>query len=978
MPSQLKILVPGDTHVVDLVGQRDELLKVIEDAFASDILVRGNEITITGERDEAEKVAVVFEELLTLLQKGNVLTSDSVGRAVQMVKADGNNKPSEVMGDPLIVTRGRAIRAKTTGQKRYVDAIRDNTLVFAVGPAGTGKCVAGDTLVLTADGMVRIEDLAGDGKAGTYEPTSVTVHGVDGPERASHVYHGGDCETLRISTRLGYTIEVTPEHPLLVRDAGGQVGWSRADALRPGDVLALQRGQQLFGRSVALTHGDAYALGVAAADGGSTGSGQHIPLAVLGAPRAIVSAFLRGLFGAGGSGGRDVELRSASERLLREVQVALLNFGIVSSRPPLARLLTIAGSDAQRLRQEIGGRPSRPKPGIPAALLEECGAVGPGLTRLRHAVRRGLLFLEVESVTPSRARVFDLTVPGSHSFVANGFVNHNTYLAVAMAVHALREKQISRIILTRPAVEAGERLGFLPGDIAQKVDPYLKPLYDALYEMLEPDHFARLTERGTIEVAPLAYMRGRAQPYFSNVLTPEGFRPIGSLQVGDLVVGSDGRPTTVLGVYPQGRKEIFRLRTQDGASTLCCGEHLWSVLTHADKRRRKPPRILETREMKGRLRSFHTHRFELPLVTAPVCFEACPVPIEPYAIGLLLGDGCVTGSSTPSFATADAELAVALEAALDGIELVRTDRYDSVLRHTLGGRGGVIVSNPVTAVLRELGLCGCRSSTKFIPKPYLLNSPDVRLAVLQGLLDTDGGPVTQVGRPCRIQYTTTSAQLRDDVVFLVRSLGGVAYWRTCHAAGRKPGLVNERKVAYRNDAYVMDIRLPAGMRPFRLQRKRQAFEAHSGGRPMRFVHSIEPEGECETICIRVAAPDSLYVTDEFIVTHNTLNDSFIILDEAQNTTPEQMKMFLTRLGLRSKAVVTGDVTQIDLPEGQMSGLIVVEQILQGIDGLQFVHLDAFDVVRHKIVQQIVEAYRRFDDSRKATSGRPTVHERTSG
>ena len=97
--------------------------------------------------------------------------------------------------------------------------------------------------------------------------------------------------------------------------------------------------------------------------------------------------------------------------------------------------------------------------------------------------------------------------------------------------------------------------------------------------------------------------------------------------------------------------------------------------------------------------------------------------------------------------------------------------------------------------------------------------------------------------------------------------------------------------------------------------------------------------------------------------HNTLNDSFIILDEAQNTTPEQMKMFLTRLGFGSKAVVNGDVTQIDLPTGQRSGLVVVEEILTGIEGIEFVALGARDVVRHKIVQDIVEAYRMFGEHR---------------
>src|SRR5262245_16220196 len=120
-----------------------------------------------------------------------------------------------------------------------------------------------------------------------------------------------------------------------------------------------------------------------------------------------------------------------------------------------------------------------------------------------------------------------------------------TYLAMALAVAALHEREVARIILTRPAVEAGERLGFLPGDLMAKVDPYLRPLFDALYDMLDPDKALNLIDRGTIEVAPLAYMRGRAQPLSSGVLTPEGFRPIGSLRVGDLVIGSAGLPTPV-------------------------------------------------------------------------------------------------------------------------------------------------------------------------------------------------------------------------------------------------------------------------------------------------------------------------------------------------------------------------------------------------------------------------------------------------
>jgi phosphate starvation-inducible PhoH-like protein len=220
--TQVKILVPGHQSMVALLGQRDELLRLVEAAFESQILVRGNEITISGHQPEAGKVAFLFEELLTILGQGQTLTAESVGKTIEMVKED-SARPSQVLGDVVLTTRGRTLGPKTLGQKLYVDAIRGSTLTFAIGPAGTGK----------------------------------------------------------------------------------------------------------------------------------------------------------------------------------------------------------------------------------------------------------------------------------------------TYLAVAAAVRALQDHDVSRIILTRPAVEAGERLGFLPGTLYEKIDPYLKPLYDALFDMMDAEAFQRLMARGTIEVAPLAYMRGR-------------------------------------------------------------------------------------------------------------------------------------------------------------------------------------------------------------------------------------------------------------------------------------------------------------------------------------------------------------------------------------------------------------------------------------------------------------------------------------
>jgi phosphate starvation-inducible protein PhoH and related proteins len=222
--TQVKILVPSQHDMVRLVGASDELLKLVEGAFDTRILVRGNEIVISGGAQETERVSNLFQELISMLDQDHVLTKDSVTRSIEIVKGDARAKPSVVLGDTVVVTHsGKPIRPKTSGQKRYVDQIRENTIVLGVGPAGTGK----------------------------------------------------------------------------------------------------------------------------------------------------------------------------------------------------------------------------------------------------------------------------------------------TYLAVAMAIRALKAGEVSRIVLTRPAVEAGERLGFLPGDISAKIDPYLRPLYDSLYEMLEPETFHRYVEQGTVEIAPLAFMRGR-------------------------------------------------------------------------------------------------------------------------------------------------------------------------------------------------------------------------------------------------------------------------------------------------------------------------------------------------------------------------------------------------------------------------------------------------------------------------------------
>ncbi|MCX6509014.1 MAG: PhoH family protein [Actinobacteria bacterium] len=128
---------------------------------------------------------------------------------------------------------------------------------------------------------------------------------------------------------------------------------------------------------------------------------------------------------------------------------------------------------------------------------------------LRHEVMRGAKGKAIRPSTAGQKRYSDAISSSTVTFGIGPAGTGKSYLAVAAAVQALQHRQVQRIILTRPAVEAGERLGFLPGDLMAKVDPYLRPLYDALHEMLGADGTMRLMEKGTIEVAPLAFMRGR-------------------------------------------------------------------------------------------------------------------------------------------------------------------------------------------------------------------------------------------------------------------------------------------------------------------------------------------------------------------------------------------------------------------------------------------------------------------------------------
>ena len=280
-----------------------------------------------------------------------------------------------------------------------------------------------------------------------------------------------------------------------------------------------------------------------------------------------------------------------------------------------------------------------------------------------------------------------------------------TYLAMAKAVQALQAKQVTRIILTRPAVEAGERLGFLPGTLYEKIDPYLRPLYDALHDMVDPESIPRLMTAGTIEVAPLAYMRGRAQPVETPVLTPDGFRPIGSLRVGDLVIGSTGgRRRSSASTRRASRRSTGSARRTERPRSRA-REHLWARHDTRMTAPREAGRVLETQR--------DDRHGCGTLTTAGTSSRSCARSSSSRGrcrwsrtrSACSWATVASPDRTTPSFSTERSRAGRRARRLRCPASRCAQDRPRLCAATIRRRRGGLLVANPVTATLRDLGLC---------------------------------------------------------------------------------------------------------------------------------------------------------------------------------------------------------------------------------------------------------------------------------
>lgn len=412
---------------------------------------------------------------------------------------------------------------------------------------------------------------------------------------------------------------------------------------------------------------------------------------------------------------------------------------------------------------------------------------------------------------------------------------------------------------------------------------------------------------------------GKAQPLDALVLTPTGFRKMGDLSVGDVVIDPDGQPSQVTGVFPQGEQDIYRVVFNDGSSCECTLDHLWPLRRPKFNRVKGDPYGPRVREYVSEVRTLGSlPKYMLKSgggwtldsnLREDLDFIEEDLPIDPYTFGLLIGDGHLSSVGSSLFGSEDLELIESCRVGLEslGVTLVPTgDKrtnasewfrlvgcelsntvclFDAVVHSAGPLRRGLcsrhyqqenlsnrldqweLVGQSLNVVRHILSNLGCLhlSDKKFIPDIYKFASAKTRLAVLQALLDTDGNAI-----PGGAEFSSASVQLCADVQWLARSLGfrstairskSHSYWNVQH---------QERRVAHdRNRVSVFRSNEMPDL--FRLARKRDA-AYRDGGRwsvlCRRFV-SVEKVRRAEAQCISVSAPSQLYITNDFIPTHNT-------------------------------------------------------------------------------------------------------------
>lgn len=370
---------------------------------------------------------------------------------------------------------------------------------------------------------------------------------------------------------------------------------------------------------------------------------------------------------------------------------------------------------------------------------------------------------------------------------------------------------------------------------------------------------------------------GKVQPFDSQIVTPNGYKNMGDIKVGDYVIGKNGKPTKVIGVYPHKNWEFYKVTFSDNVQTECGKEHLWNVNSLYQRCGKKyvkgtyskdgykkvyqPDHSFKTLSLeeimeKGLYRKWgskNIYNFKIPMCE-PVHFNNIPVKIDPYVMGYMIGDGNFN-SGVITVGNLDSEEVISILKGKEHSFIPHFREKRNVYSFTFGANFIHLLSEyyDITSVAHQ----------KYIHHDYLFNSLENRIELLNGLMDSDG-TCQKNGCSC---YNTKSKQLAEDIKQLVLSLGGFATVRE-----KKCGYFNKKYDEYRDCGiqYEVTITLCDPSIPiFKLKRKQDRVVYRNKRKGERFIKSVEFSRICDGQCIKVDAEDELYLTDDFIVTHNT-------------------------------------------------------------------------------------------------------------
>ena len=350
---------------------------------------------------------------------------------------------------------------------------------------------------------------------------------------------------------------------------------------------------------------------------------------------------------------------------------------------------------------------------------------------------------------------------------------------------------------------------------------------------------------------------GKLQPLTEPVLTPSGWDTMGNIKKGSTVICPiKGGGVKVLDVYPQSNLKIYKIEFNDGSYTECCNEHLWKIQTQQDIKNGKH-RVVDVDWMlkNGVLDARNKSKYRIPL-TNPIEFNKQEITLHPYLLGLFIADGYLPENSQVTITCHNDDV-------IDRLKLIKSLVPEDVSVKLYGGyeytkARKIAFSATIKPYLKELGLLGKKSREKFVPNNYIYNSVDIRKELLSALLDTDGSCFLNKSKTSKqVSYSTMSSRLNNNVIEIVKSLGG------------KASSATETRRKYKGGScYNIGIKTP--FNPFTLDRKKQIFDSVPYYETFtKTIRSISFLRYDKGQCISVDSNDHLYITRDYTVTHNT-------------------------------------------------------------------------------------------------------------